>query len=141
MIRKIVGLVVACAASYAGVAWAGEWDAKSAPVHASELEKPLDRALEVAETAPRQDTALQQRTRDAAVVEMRHVYEAARGLVTKLRIGAGRGETEALLSQVRSMFDHARKTAREAVPQASVVPLLEEAEERILELQKLYAQD
>ena len=133
-------LAVALAIASAGVAQAEDWDAQRALALATEFESTIGQALEAAETVPPQETTWQQRTRDAAVTEMRHVYEASRELVAKLRGGTGRDETEPLFSVLRLMHKQVRKTAREAVPQATVAPLLEKAESLILDLQKLYAQ-
>ena len=133
--------VMVFASLCAGIAQADDWDAKRVLELATEFEMTIEQALKEAQTAPAQETTWQQRTRDAAVLEMRHVHDASRELVQKLRMGTGRDETEPLFSQLRLMHKHAVKTAREAVPQVAVAPLLEKAESLILALQKLYARD
>ncbi|MBW2267356.1 MAG: hypothetical protein JRH16_02175 [Deltaproteobacteria bacterium] len=133
----VVSLAFVCLG--AGAALAEEWDVKRALELAVELEDTLAQALEAAEAAPQQETAMQERTRDAAVVQMRYTHRTSRELVTKLRIGGERDATEPFLIQVESAYRNAIETARNAVPQAAVAPLLEKAESLILSLQKLYA--
>ena len=134
----VVLLVLACLG--AGVASAEEWNAERALELAVELEDTLAQALEAAKTAPPQETAMQERTRDGAVVEMTYAHRASRELVTQLRIGGGRDATEPLVGRVRTTYASAIETADKAVAQAAVSPLLDKAESLILSLQKLYAQ-
>ena len=134
----VVLLMFACLG--AGVASAEEWNADRALELAVALEDTLAQALVAAETAPPQETAMQERTRDGAVVEMKYAHRASRELVTQLRIGGGRDATEPLLSRVRTTYRSALDTAHNAVAQATVAPLLEKAESLILSLQELYAQ-
>ena len=138
-IVRCVAFFIACTA--AGAAHADSWDAALVLERARELERTLEQGLAAAEVAPPQETTFQQRTRDAAVTQMRHVHEASRELVTKLSAGQGRNATEPLVSQLGVMFRNTRKTARDAVPQAEVAPILERAESLILELQQLYAKE
>lgn len=138
-ICQYLGFFIAC--TVAGAAHADSWDATLVLERAQELERTLAQGLAAAEVAPPQETTFQQRTRDAAVTQMRHVSDASRELVTKLSAGQGRTATEPLVSQLGVMFRNARKTARDAVPQAQVAPILERAESLILELQQLYAED
>lgn len=84
---------------------------------------------------------MQERTRDAAVIEMKGVHRSTRELVTRLRIGGEREDTEPFFLLIRNAYKSALQTARNAVPQPAVGPLLEKAESLILSLQKLYAQD
>ena len=134
----VVLLVLACLG--AGVASAEEWNAERALELAVELEDTLAQALEAAKTAPPQETAMQERTRDGAVVEMKYAHRASRELVTQLRIGAGRDATEPLLRGVRTTYESAIETAENAVAQTTVAPLLEKAESLMRSLQKRYAQ-
>ena len=91
---------------------AGEsWDRDRSVVLAAQLEQTLGLALAAAETATRQDSAMQQRTRDAAVIEMRRVHEYSGHYASKLRGGWDRGESEPFFGQLSRATRQARETA------------------------------
>lgn len=117
------------------------WPAKRALELASELEKTLEAGLAEAVTAPQQQTALQQRTRDGALVGMKSAHAVSREFATKLRIGWDRDDTELLFSQLESAVGRARETAADAVPQAAVAPLLAKMDSLLAELGELYRRE
>jgi hypothetical protein len=121
-------LAVSCAlllAILAPALPAAAWDQGEATALAAELEQVLGLVLASAEKAAPQETALQQRTRDAAVVEMRQAHEMSREYHSKLDRGANQDDTEHLFNQLRSVTRQARRTARDAVADPKVAPLLD----------------
>lgn len=122
-------------------ALADGWNQKRASELASELEQTLGLALEAAQVAHPQRTAMQQRTRDAAVLEMKRAHEFSREYASKLRSGWGRSDTEPIFDTLRRMTQDARETARNAVPDPAVAPHLERLDVLLLELSKQYEAD
>ena len=74
-------------------AGAESWDQERITELASQLEETLGLALQSAEAASQQRTVMQQRTRDAALVEMRQAHEFSREYASKIRAGWGRGDS------------------------------------------------
>ena len=121
---------------------AGEsWDRDRAVVLAAQLEQTLGLALAAAETATQQPTAMQQRTRDAAVIEMRRAHEYSGHYANKLRGGWDRDESEPFFDQLSRATRQARETASGAIPDPTVAPHLERMNTLLLELSKLYERD
>ncbi len=117
------------------------WDPKRAAELATTLEETIGLTLQAAETAHQQRTAMQQRTRDAALIEMRQAHEYSRDYASKVREGWSREDTEPLFDVLRRMTRDARETARNAVPDPAVAPYLESMDELLLDLAKLYERD
>lgn len=115
-----------------------DWDQDRVVDLASELEATLDLALESAASAAQQRTAMQQRTRDAAVSEMRRARDLSREYASKIRGGWSRGDSEPFFSQLRRATRHARETARDAVPDPKVAPYLARMDALLIELSQQY---
>jgi hypothetical protein len=132
---------LALLAAGASPAAAEDWDSKRAAELASSLEETIGLALQAADTAHPQRTAMQQRTRDAALIEMKRTHEYSRDYASKVREGWSREDTEPLFDVLRRMTRDARETARNAVPDPAVAPYLESMDELLLDLAKLYQRD
>ncbi len=122
-------------------AGAESWDQERITELASQLEETLGLALQSAEAASQQRTVMQQRTRDAALVEMRQAHEFSRKYASKIREGWGRGDSQPLFDTLRRMTRDARETARDAVPDPTVAPQLERMDALLLDLSKQYERD
>lgn len=117
------------------------WDGERAIALASELASTLDTLVATAETAAPQETAMQQRTRDAAVLEMKNARDLGREYATKIRGGWSRDDSEFFFSQLRRATRQARERARDAVPDPNVAPHLERMDTLLAELSALYQRD
>ena len=136
-IAPLALLVVGVALS----AGAESWDQQRVAELASQLQETIGKALASAEAASQQRTAMQQRTRDAALVEMRQAHEFSRKYASKIAAGWGRGDSEPLFDALRRMTRDARETARDAVPDPAVAPQLEYLDALLLDLSRQYERD
>lgn len=118
-----------------------DWDQKRVIELASQLEKTIGLGLQFAETARQQRTAIQQRTRDAAVVAMKQAHDFSREYAAKIRGGWSRGDSEPFFNQLRRATRRARETARDAVLDPNVAPYLERMDALLIELSKRYEPD
>lgn len=114
------------------------WDQQRAIELSSQLEETFDLVVQSAETAARQQTVMQQRTRDAALSEFKHVRDISRDYAAKIREGWGREDSEPFFSQLRQATRRAREIARDAVPVPKVAVLLERVDSLLLQLSKQY---
>ena len=133
-----MGLILVSVASSS--AEAPSWEAEKVLSLATELDFAIAKVLEIAPEVDPQETAFQQRTRDAAVVEMKHAKDASQRLAEKLRLGWSRGETEAYFHRLSVALRGVARTAGDAVAQEETQPLLSRIEQLRLELEKLYEQ-
>lgn len=117
------------------------WDAARVLESAEALRAEIGAVLDRVPDAPEQRTTLQQRTRDAAVVQMRRAQELSEEYTRKLRGGWDREESEPYFVQVRSAVREVRRTARDAVPQKQVAPHLERIDELLERLGAYYEFD
>ncbi len=127
-----------------GVALSGgaeTWDQERVTELAGQLEETLGLALQSAETARQQRTVMQQRTRDAALGEMKQAHDFSREYATKIRGGWSRGDSEPFFNQLRQATRQARQTAGDAVPDPKVAPYLERMDALLLELSSQYESD
>ncbi len=116
------------------------WDAKEVLTLATELDFAISKVLAVAPEVPPQETAFQQRTRDAAVVQMKRAQEASQRFVQKLRLGWNRDETESYFRALSSALREVNRTAGDAVAQEETQPLLARIEQLRFKLEKFYEQ-
>lgn len=130
-------LLAAGAASHARAA-EPDWDPKQVIALAEKLVTILDESIAAAREAPPQATALQQRTRDAAVKDFQRVRQAADVFVSKLEAGWDRDMTVAYFRSVRDGFRDARQTARDAVPTEKAEENLRKANQVLSELSRHY---
>jgi hypothetical protein len=137
-----MGLILVSVA--ASSAEAPSWEAEKVLSLATELDFSIAKVLEVAPEVDPQETAFQQRTRDAAVVEMKRAQDASQRLVEKLRLGWSRGETEPYFHRLSVALSVAlrgvARTAGDAVAQEETQPLLSRIEQLRQQLEKLYEQ-
>lgn len=131
-----LALVLATAAAAAPVAW----DAKEVLALATELDQAIATVLKMAPDATPQETAFQQRTRDAAVVQMKRAREASQNLVQKLELGWDREETESHFRVLSAALREVRRTAQDAEPQPKTQPFMDRIEKLRFELAKRYEQ-
>ena len=78
----------------------------------------------MAPEASPQQTALQQRSRDGALAQLRRAREWSRSFVERLRDDCDPYECEFYFDRLSSALDEVRDTARDAVPQDQVMPHL-----------------
>jgi hypothetical protein len=118
-----------------------EWDADRVIDLATELVEAVGAALLVAREAPGQETALQQRKRDAAVGEMQRVHGISREYLARLRerwSREGPEDSAYFFQQLRRSVEGARETAADAVPTARGGAALERVSELLDELARFY---
>ncbi len=115
-----------------------EWDQDQVTELAAKLTEEFTDAKAAAAEAPRQDTALQQRTRDAAVAHFERVRTAAEDFLRKLRSGRGRDATVAYFEQVRLGLREVREIARDAVARERPRKHLTAADEILDQLSRYY---
>ncbi len=118
-----------------------EWDSRRVIELAAQLEETIGLGLRAAETARQQATAIQQRTRDAAVAAMKQAHEVSGEFAVKIRGGWDREESEPFFNQLRLAMRRARKKGRDAEPDPNVVPHLDRMDALMIELSKQYARD
>jgi hypothetical protein len=122
-------------------AGAESWDPQRVVGLATQLEEAIGLGLESAEAAGQQRTAMQQRTRDAALIEMKRAHAYSREYASKLRGGWSRDDSAPFFDQLRRATRRARETARDAVPDPAVAPHLERMDALLLELSGMYEED
>jgi len=117
-----------------------DWDQRRAIALANQLEESMRRAIEAAETAHPQRTAMQQRTRDAALVRMKEAHRYSVEYAEKVRGGWSRDDSEPFFMQLRHTTRLARENARDAVAAPEVEVQLERMDAAEHGLAKLYEQ-
>lgn len=118
-----------------------EWDSRRVIELAAQLEETIGLGLRAAETARQQETAIQQRTRDAAVAAMKRAHEVSGEFAVKIRGGWDREESEPFFNQLRLAMRRAREKGRDAEPDPNVVPHLDRMDALMIELSNQYARD
>jgi len=106
---------------------------------AAQIVETLDALRTVSTDAPMQDTAMQQRTRDAAVVEMRHVASMASDYVERLGESEELRDTEFLFRNLRTAVDDALETAGDAEAPPASAKQLARLDALLTRLAALYA--
>ena len=114
------------------------WDQNEVKRLAGEFAQSLAKISAAAGVAPPQETAMQQRTRDAAVGRLGSVHEAADGLAKRLANGWDRSDTQLYFEQVRELFDQARGVAGDAVAKAEQRSNLDAAEKLLGQLARYF---
>ena len=124
----------------AGVALAEPqpWDQQEVGRLSAALSQTLTEISMAAKTAPMQQTAIQQRTRDGAVNSLHRVRQAADAFAKQIAGGRDRGATELFFAQVRQLFHEMRSVARDAVPSPEQEANLAAAEKLLDELARYY---
>jgi len=115
------------------------WEQDRVTTLAEDLARELSLLLEAARSGPQQDTAMQQRTRDAALTVLRRTHENAERLATMLREGNGHFATEGQFEAVKQGMVQALKTAKNAVAQPGAREHLAAAQDVRAELSMYYA--
>jgi hypothetical protein len=110
------------------------WDQSAVTRLAAELHATLGEGLALSSQAPPQETAFQQRTRDAAVKRLQRAHEIAGEYAEKLRAGWSREDSGFFFNQLRASIADARETAGDAVPAARTARLLERIDELVREI-------
>jgi len=105
---------------------------------ARKLDVVLGEVVAAAREETPQDTALQQRTRDAAVSRFDRVRQAADALVAKLEAGWDRDASEAYFRNLRDVFRETGQVAGDAVPRENVRQKLDEAIGILKQLSRYY---
>jgi hypothetical protein len=117
----------------------GGWDAELVTKRAVELEAIFRETYELSLSPPPQQTALQQRQRDAAQGEIRRVRDLAADYAGRMRSGWSRADSEPYVRLLVEGVNELWSTAGDAVPQAKAKALLDRANEIMNELQAHYA--
>lgn len=115
------------------------WDSAAATKLAIELSDTFERGLEASKTAPPQDTAFQQRQREAAQGALRRAREASANFAEQMQAGADKFESERLFQGVVSTVAEMRETAGDAEPTDEGKRILKRVDEIFRELRALYA--
>ena len=126
-------------AGAAGAASAESTSEETADSLAEELAATLDAALVAAQNAQPQATAMQQRTRNAAVSQMKHVHSIAVEYRERVRLAKSIDDTEFFFGNLRSAVTSARQTAEDAVPDPEVARQLQRLDAIMGRLAALYA--
>jgi hypothetical protein len=114
------------------------WDQRQVTALAQQLVKVLGDIATAAREAPPQATAIQQRTRDAAISGIHRVRSAASDYLSKLRAGQDRDLTESRFRIVRDSFRDQLAVARDAVAGPKMDELLSKANGLLDELGQYY---
>ena len=114
------------------------WDQKEAARLSEAFSQSLSKIASAAKTAPLQQTAIQQRTRDGAVNRLGSVREAADALAKQIASGRDGAATELFFAQVRQLFNQMRSVAGDAVASKEQEVNLAAAEELLDQLARYY---
>jgi hypothetical protein len=114
------------------------WDQAKVTSLANELEKSLEDSYAQIQTAPPQQTAMQQRNREAAQGVVRRARDLSADLATKIRAGWGRTESEPYFRMVAEEVAHIWDTAGDAVPTESAQPRIDRMQQILSELRAAY---
>jgi len=117
------------------------WDDGVARQLASDLEGVLREAYELSLKAPPQQTAFQQRQRDAAQGVIRRARDLGEDYARKMRAGWSREASEPYFRIVADEVAHIFDTAGDAVPAQSAKPLIDRLRKILDELRALYDAD
>lgn len=114
------------------------WDQAAVTKLANELEQTLREAYEQSLKAPPQQTALQQRERDAAQGVIRRARDLGVDYARKMRAGWDRGASEPYFRAVVDEVEYVWTTAGDAVPAESAKPRIDRLQRILDELRALY---
>lgn len=116
----------------------GAWDQAAATKLATELEQTLQKSYESSLKAPPQQTALQQRERDAAQGGIRRARDLGEEYARKMRAGWDRGASEPYFRVVAEEMENVWTTAGRAEPAESARPRIDRLRRILDELRALY---
>jgi hypothetical protein len=140
--ERVSGLVVMLAAWLLGaglaIAEPQEWDQQEATKLAQEFVVTIEKIIAGAKTAPLQQTAIRQRTRDGAVNGLNNVRKSAEAFAKQLESGRDGSATELFFAQVRQGFEQTLSVARDAVASGEQLSNLEAAEKLLDQLARYY---
>lgn len=114
------------------------WDAAAVTKLAGTLEETLEEIYARSQDAPVQQTALQQRERDAAQGQIRRARDLGVDYAHRIRTGWTRDESDPYFRSVVEAVDEIWETAGDAVPQESAKPLIERLRTILADLQARY---
>jgi hypothetical protein len=106
---------------------------------AGEVTKTIDRVLVLARGATPQETAIHQRTRDAALGMMKDIRAMAVAYESRVKQSGTIMETEFFFQSLKSAVTATRATARDAVPDPRVAVNLDRLAELLEQLGAVYA--
>jgi hypothetical protein len=139
-LRYTGGLALALLTSslFASSLAAEGWDAARAERLAREVETSLAAGLELSDRVDAQPSALQQRTRDAAIAHVRRLYPLSRAYRVKLGAGWSADESEPFFAQLEEGIAQARATAARAVVDPDIMSIIDNVESKLEALAALY---
>lgn len=114
------------------------WDQAAATKLATELEQTLREAYEKSLKAPPQQTALQQRERDAAQGVIRRARDLGESYARRMRAGWDRGASEPYFRAVAEEVEYVWTTAGSAVVAKAAQPRVDRLQRILDELRALY---
>jgi hypothetical protein len=104
------------------------WNSAAVLKLANELESTIDSLYEFSLEAPPQETALQQRTRDATQGEIKNARDLCAAYAQHMRNGWTRAESEPTFRVVLASVVEIRKTGDDAKPAENAKPLIDRLE-------------
>lgn len=116
----------------------GAWDQAAAMKLANELEETFEGAYARSLKAPPQQTALQQRERDAAQGGIRRTRDLARDYARRMRAGLPRGASEPYFRAIVDEMENVWLTAGDAEPAESAKPAIDRFQRILDDLRALY---
>lgn len=139
-LRSLFRLVMATAATLALATSASAQESPSETIGpiAKEVTATIDRALRFAEAADRQEVALHQRSRNAALAMMKDVRAMSAAYEKRVKQSRPIGDTEFFFDSLQAGVESVRKTARDAVPDPRVAKQLDHLNELFDQLAALY---
>jgi hypothetical protein len=117
---------------------APEWDPARVSVLANSMRDALATGLKAASEQPPQATAFQQRTRDAALSEMKQVHSQAEDYAKKIADGWSREQSRAWFDLLREGYASARTAAGDAIPGPVVSDQLSLVDAQLEQLARFY---
>ncbi|MGY8803804.1 MAG: hypothetical protein ACKVK6_06160 [bacterium] len=133
----LVSLIATFALSTSSIAQETPSDAL-APL-ASEFTKTIDRALAVIRGAAPQETAMHQRTRDAAVEMLKDLRAMAAAYESRVKQSDAIMDTDFFFQSLKAGANATRATARDAVPDPRVAVHLNHLNKLLVQLSAVYA--
>lgn len=97
------------------------WNQELVAIIAADLALAVEKVKTSVESDPEQGTVLQERKRQAALVDLRRLSELSADLAAKLKAGQGREETAPIYEQMQTVRQEAREAGREILNPASTV--------------------
>lgn len=140
-VRLMVSLLVLSLAGSAGGEEENEekaWDQAAVTKLAIELSQTLRESYAERSKAPPQQTAFQQRERDAALAVVRRARDLSEDYARQMRAGSTREDSDPLFRAVVDEVAHVWDTAGDAVPPESAKPRIDRLQRILEELRAWY---